>query len=383
MPISPANLADCHEAGEDVGMASLYRRGRVWWYAFVAYDDQRIARSARTGSRAVAKAIMEAEQHRHSLVRLGLVTPEQLEEATRRNTDPSELLPAWVAASNGDEGYRATRRAWVSEFLESQRVRSCGAFGTADLAQSVRRWDAAHASLSSTTRNARLSALRAFAAWLVAGNYTQRSLVGTVALVPAGARRIEHAALTPAECARLFAVPGRGLLYRFCVCTGLRGDEAARVLRSDLELGDRPLLRVRPETAKNKLGCTVPLLASLADALVAGVGMRHPSLPIFESLGEDYERSAVVARDLAGCGIKGANWRSFRRTFCTALEVAGVAEDARAKLRRDKGRGSTTLVRWTYSDAAQTTDPLRPEIAKLDRWLAGAFEGTKARTGIA
>lgn len=345
---------------EDQTMSSVYLRGRVFWCSYTGHDGKRRRETCGTRDRRAAQQTAARREHLHWLVREGLMPIEQL-RARDRGREPLDSIKLTAGRDNN-----------VAAFLAACSLSTASDFGSDGVVAALERWlrEQRDLGLVADTVNRKLWSVQRFGDWLWRNGYIATDATKRVRpiVVRGEARKIPHDALTPVQAEALFK-GDFGLFYRFRCWTGLRGSEAAKIERRDLNLGDSPTLTVRPEVAKNGYGCTVPIARPLA-ASIAAVGMTTGR--IFAEVPADRAKRTRLMREhieAAGFG-KEINGRSLRMAFVTWLEAAGVELGIRMKLRRDRGGESVRLTNITYSDPKQVMAILRDGIATLENWYA-------------
>lgn len=197
-------------------------------------------------------------------------------------------------------------------------------------------------------------------------------------------RRIVHRAFVPPEAVRLFGGEHE-LWYRFVMWTGCRGEEAVRVRCGDFSFSDRVAeLHVRAEVSKTGLQAWIVLAPGLAKCLRPVVRFRGPDDLLFPDISHrDETRLDWLRKDCKVAGIEleakhgVINCRSHRLTFSSWLEVAGIEEGLRGRLRRDVGDAAEQLVRWTYSDFAVVRPRYAEAMKCTEQWFAGELAKSK------
>jgi integrase len=192
-------------------------------------------------------------------------------------------------------------------------------------------------------------------------------------------RTLRRRALTPDEIARLLdaAPPGRALVYRMAITTGLRRGELAALRWGDLSLDDRKTVTVRQESAKNRREDTLPLQAGTAAALLAARGEAEDAERVFRSV----PNMTTFRKDLEAAGIAfetpegRVDFHALRVTFGTALARAGVHLVTAQNLMRhcDPKLTATIYTRLRLDDT-------RGAVAKIDLGSGSAAEPTMPPT---
>lgn len=369
-------------------MATVYRRGGIWWCAYRGWDGRRRVESTGVRDKRVARYIAGKRELRHALAAAGELDPIDLETADHGRKPPDEFLDRFL----GDLASAWVRRdheTILRDFFQVARVGIVAEFGNPMIVGKIHAYLATIRGVQVRRRNMHLRAIKRFGEWLYRRTFTRSNEAAKVELLPerADERKVPHRGFTPQEAAALLAAapPARERWYRFRLWTGLRGEEAIKLRRTDLAGDD---LQVRSEVAKNRLACRLPLCSNLQDfhgLRIGSIGGAHdPLFPEIPTRRE--ERRADLSEDLKAAGLseQQLNERSFRMTYCTWLEAAGVEIGVRMKLRRDTGRGSERLTNWTYSDWPQVRRLLAAAMDQTVRWhgeqlQAGARGGKRGR----
>lgn len=394
---------------EDVGVASVFTRPRspYWYIQFRDHQGNWVRQSSQI-RRAGAASKREAYFHglhlerEHARVRNGEVPIEEF-IARKKGQTPIDQARDEFLPEIRSKAQRAETAGVLKALIAHSRIELAAQFGTAAVTGKIDRFlrRSLDDGRSIEWVNKQLNAIRRFGDWLWRNGFIFSNETAKVAKMRGTSPRSKlHRAFTPAEAelltskqVNLFtmhlgnaeAVPElRRLFYLTRFWTGLRGSEAVKIERRDLDLSDEPTLHVRAEVAKNKLECTVPLARPIAAELAESIAMAHPQARVFAGIPTRRDgRRLLLAADLRAVGLADPqlNARSFRMTFSTWLEAAGVEAGARIKLRRDTGRGALKLVNWTYSDGRQTLQVLRRELAKLEAWHAAEL-APKGRAAV-
>ncbi len=169
------------------------------------------------------------------------------------------------------------------------------------------------------------------------------------------------------ELEKLFAVakPIRRLLYRLLAFSGLRRKEAQRLCWGDVHLDESPGLFLRPEATKARRADWLPILSILVPELRAARPENwKPDMLVFprgvadvDTLHRDMIKAGIPLNDKLG---RPAGIHTFRRTFITLLQKAGIHSRVIMQLARHK---SLRLTDWTYTDTTKL--PLQEGIETL------------------
>ena len=237
------------------------------------------------------------------------------------------------------------------------------------------------------TVNAFRANILAFCRWLVDFKYLGENPVRLIR--PMDPRdeesRRPSRALTPAECEDLLAAtpcPTRRCLYLLRLRTGLRVEEAARLLWSDLDLGkavlQMPGRRGGKLNTKNKLDAVLPLapdlcgdLAELQRDAFRNGKPAQPEDRVFDGV----VHADTFTRDLDAAGIEAeiggetASPKALRKTFCSMLLAAGVDPVDTLLLMRHRPPAGLGLTLGVYADQMALLDRKRAAIGGLMTWL--------------
>lgn len=236
-------------------------------------------------------------------------------------------------------------------------------------------------SLSAKTKNEYLGHAVAFFNWLVRNDRFTHNLLKSVTKLPTvGEETFKRRALTLEEFVRLVEKPSkRRLAYFLACCTGLRRGELQQLRWTDVDLSEtEPVIRLRPETTKNKKGGTIPLLPALAVLLrkeKARRGHHFSGLVLPDGI----PWAKTLAKDLVACGVTVNDERGYRvdfhalrHTFISLLAHAKVSELVRMKLARHSAWKQTD----GYTDSKSV--PLGDGIAMLAAALPSSLASLKS-----
>ncbi len=169
-----------------------------------------------------------------------------------------------------------------------------------------------------------------------------------------GYERLVRRAYTLNELRRLLDVSGaRRPIYLGAALTGLRFRELGQLRCGDLELsGAEPIVRLPASIQKTREYKVLPLATEVADAWRPLVQGRPPDarlfargMPSHHTLRRDLDAAGIERRDARGRSV---DFHSFRKTFTTFLQVAGVDRRVVMEVARHKDSRLTDLV---YTDA--------------------------------
>lgn len=194
------------------------------------------------------------------------------------------------------------------------------------------------------------------------------------------ARPAQERTLLAAEIEKLIAVAGPRrdhiLMYRL---TGMRRGELPKVQRADVDL-DRCMIRVRGKESAESTASTgkslrdrwIPMHPNVEVIVRHRMAVTPPWKPLFEPW-----LSGNCTRDLARfckrAGIPRCNFNDLRRSFCTELGLANVANSQVATL---MGHTTTRMVDEVYSRLGKHTEGMH----HITNLLASYGDAGKAAT---
>lgn len=349
-------------------MAKVYLRGGIWHASFMGHDGHRIRKSTGIRERKLAEQVASRWEMQHALVRAGVIDPRELGVAEHGGRRLIDLLPDWSKdLPNTVHGDQVV--AWVKEFVEKSRIATCREWNGVDAVARIEGWLGDCKDVRPETLLKKRAAVKRFGDFLVRRGMVRMNAAEMTRLPRAGGgTKVEHRSLSASEVALLGT---RRLFWEFMAWTGIRLQEAARLRRCDFDLGDRPSVTVPGEASKNGITATVPISRRLSDSLRSEIGMLAPASLVFDIPARKDTAAAMLLRDAEHCGIDraGLNVRSFRKTFVTWLRASGADGVDIIRLRRDKGRGSESLVAWNYTDDKVVDERLRRTLSLMEAWI--------------
>lgn len=217
------------------------------------------------------------------------------------------------------------------------------------------------------TANHYLDALRCFLEWMVGCGRSQSNPLARVQKAETrGHERVVRRAYTPEELRRLLEEAGpRAPIYLGAALTGLRYRELGQLRCGDVDVeGLEPRVRLAASIQKTREYKALPLAPAVASAwapLVAGrpasARLFAKGMPSHHTLRRDLERAGIARRDERGRTV---DFHSFRKTFTTFLQVAGVDRRVIMEVARHKDSRLTDLI---YTDAERLD--LRSAVGRL------------------
>jgi integrase len=391
-------------------VASVRRRGKLWYYRITNEHGKSVERKGSTNKREAERMGAEAETLANK-IRQGLLDQADLAARKEAGRPLVDHLDDWHASMIDRElnpnhtslmRYRASALAGLIGGVEAGKLhhRNMAVIERAAMWEEINdrlravqagilTRDAIQAALgkirkagaSAQTTNHYRSAIRAFCRWMVeSGRLRSNPVAGVKPYRADSDRRYERRPLEPEELARLVVraedgpdiegVPGtaRAWAYRIAATTGFRLEEVRSLTVESFRLdGPNPEAVLSGARTKNGKEARQPLPKSLVDPLrayLAGFGLTEQCFPIA------YYRMARAMRvDLAAAGIAHrtpegrVDFHSLRGTFVTQLVRAGVNIRVVQTLARHASP-TTTLqfyARATEADLRAAVESLNPE----------------------
>ncbi|WP_334319633.1 tyrosine-type recombinase/integrase [Termitidicoccus mucosus] len=232
------------------------------------------------------------------------------------------------------------------------------------------RWRSKQTMAAKTLREYQ-AALVAFLSWLVRLRRVAFNPLGTVDVVDTRGKKVhESRAFATDELRRLLAVaPQRRLVYLTLLYTGQRKKEIKALVWDDLRLdGDRPHVRLRGYTLKDRENRSLPLHPMLAAELRAAKpadakpgALVFGTMPKWDTLMSDLEKAGIAHADELGRVL---HFHAFRKTFQTLGVLHGVNQRAAQDF---LGHSDANLTANIYTEVPQ--DSYHDEIRKIP-WIA-------------
>ena len=204
------------------------------------------------------------------------------------------------------------------------------------------------------TANHYLDAVRSFLEWMVrCGRLSTNPLARVQKAETRGHERVVRRAYTHDELRRLLAVDeARSPIYLGAALTGLRYGELGRLCCGDLDLiGAQPMVRLPASIQKTPEYKALPLAPEVAQAWrpltegrPANAKLFAKGMPSHEVFNADLKKAGIPKRDERGRTV---DFHSFRKTFTTFLQVAGVDRRVVMEVARHK---DSRLTDFVYTD---------------------------------
>ncbi len=298
-------------------MASLRKRGSIWYFRYTDADGVKQSRKGCSDKRTTEELARAAESEA-AKVKAGLFDPK---EAAYRDHEVKPLadhladFQRSLLAKDGTPkhaqvtGYRVRR---VLDMAKVERISGLSLSKVTDALQAIRTEDG----FNQETINHYIRAVKAFSRWLWKDKRArEHNLAHLATSNPNGDRRYIRRPLTPEEAARVIEAaeqgpevmgmtgPDRAMLYMVALGTGFRAMRELRPLtpeRFNLD-ADPPTITVRAGYAKNGKEAVQPIAQSLADRLALWLAAKPPGRPVFDGM---TKRTAEMLRvDLEAAGV--------------------------------------------------------------------------------
>lgn len=311
-----------------VPAGSIYRRGRLWWFAWVGPDGKRRHSSLRTTSKSEAgnlarQLYLAGETQRHARER-GLRAYEKHIEGTGAigHIQAKARTVARFYAYSGACAAQEVTTAMVNAYLDRRRA------------------DGA----SAKTRTNERANLSDYCRWLVGEGELDHNPVAASQRPRPGpeerSRRQEIVHLTRSELAATLRLARREKMWPVIVAiyTGLRLSELRRLRWTDLgQSSDGPTVTVRGKTGVH----TIPMHRKLP-----GLFRKIPKVAevIFPGHSHKWWNDYLkpLRATIPKLGRKGGGWHDFRRTLASLLIQAGTRIEIVSKLLRHSNVATTS-----------------------------------------
>ena len=297
----------------------------------------------------------------------GLAIPEaEIKAATALVAPEVEKYLADLTGKRRTKDHVSNVKAHLKLLLEQ-----CGWKRIQDIkAASFTTWRASQGHRAPKTLNEFLGSARAFCSWLVAMEKLAVSPLDKIERSETrGQERRKRRVLSIEELTSLVAASkARGFVYAFAFYTGIRRNELANLLVTDLQKKEGNwMVTVRAAISKNRQSVLLPihhaLVPALEKQLAARTGLRllFASIPRCDTLREDLKRAGIAYKDAEG---RQADFHSLRHATSTHLGASHAAPRAQMSMMRHQ---DMKLTMGTYTDEAHISR--REAIEKLPNIL--------------
>jgi integrase len=405
-------------------MASLRKRGSVWYYRYVDSDGVKRSVKGCSDKRATEELARDAESQA-AKIRAGLVDAKDLARRDHQARPLSEHLTAWRDAmlnqghtpKHADQSADRVRRLIAVMFgarpdeidgktmsrprQEQARAVIGRLVAKAKLSDvATERVQAALATFRDSGRSAQTcnhyrACARAFARWAwKTGRLRENPLVGLTGYNAKEDRRHDRRTLSLDELTRLIEVaergpdfqamsgPARALCYRLAASTGLRYSEIASIRPASFAW-QFPCVTVSAAYTKNGEPATLPFPSDLAADMRRYVATLAADSPVFrlpakgaEMLRADLEAAGIPYMDASGLFF---DFHSLRCQTATLADAAGVSPRVVQRLMRHSSlelTGRYTKPRAVDIEAAASMLPsLKPTGNRSEGLAATGTDG--------
>jgi integrase len=394
-------------------MASLRKRGKVWYYRFTDADGVKVERKGCADKRAT-EGMAHAAETEAARLKEGLIDPKDIARKRHEAAPIASHLDDWqsnILAKGGTEKYADLSHGRAARLVAVLKGASLAEVDAAGLTVEKRRQ--AEECLSRRLRTARLSDLTAVAVQAILADLrTQGVALGTInhyrSAIRAFSRwawkdgrlkedalavvsgynakedpRHDRRTVSVEELRRLVRVaaegppyqqmsgPLRALCYRLAVATGLRFSEIGTILPESFAGldGDQPTVTVGAAYTKNRKPATLPISADVAEDIRVLLASVDPGEPVFplpsrgaDMLKVDLQAAEIPYRDAGGLVF---DFHSLRCQCATIADLSGVTPRVVQKLMRHSTlelTGKYTRPRMHDIEGAASSMPtLRPQ----------------------
>jgi integrase len=334
-------------------MASLRKRGRVWYFSFINHDGRPTERKG-CSDRTVTLELARAAASGAARVKAGQLDPRELARIAHSSHPLSDhfteyrasLIAKGTTHKHADLAAQRARR--VASVAGIDRLTDLDAERVQGALKALR-----DEGLSLQTVNHHRTAIRAFSRWCWKGGRTRNdTLAGVTGFNVKEDRRHDRRTIGIDELRGLIEAthsappwrkmtgPARALCYRLAVGTGLRYAEIASITPESFDWKGNPVtVTVAAGYTKNGEPATLPLPSDLADDLQAHVATLPPGRPVFplapdcgaKMLRPDLARAGIPYVDAGGLVF---DFHALRCQCATLADAAGVTPRVVQRLMR-------------------------------------------------
>lgn len=390
-------------------MASLRKRGKVWYYRFTDADGVKRERKGTTDKR-VTDELARAAENQAAKVKAGVIDPRELAYATheaRPLANHLEDFRRYVADKGSDPksaNVTARRAQVVLELAKAKRISQISLSKTLDALATLRRPPSEGGDgkgLATETVNHYVRSVKQFSRWLWKDRRARDHALAHLATTSSDAdRRIVRRALTHEEAARLVQTtasmrdvlgmsgPDRAIAYAVALGTGYRSEEIRSLTPESFHLDSTPpTVNLAASETKNGKEAVQPITASLATQLRAWLATRPVGKPLLPL----HKRTADMIRvDLEQAGIPYetpdgvVDFHALRATYISHV----VSSGASVKTAQTLARHSTPILtigiyaKASANDLASAIGGL-PDLSPISEHLAHPLPTGEGASGSA
>jgi integrase len=279
-------------------MASLRKRGRVWYFKFIDGDGRPVERKGCPDRRATEEMARAAESEA-AKIRAGLTDPRELAHRQHEARPLSEHVRDWHAflvGKGSTQQHADLSRNRVNRLIDLARAKRLPDLSPSRVQAALKAIRDEGVSLRSVHHYTR--AVKGFSRWLWRdGRAREDTLAHLTSPNPDPDRWHVRRALSADELAKLIRAaevgpvvlkttgPDRAALYRVAALTGFRANELRSLTPESFDLaGDPPTVTVRAAYSKHRRDDVQPIPPDLAEALRPWVASKAPGRPVFGDL---------------------------------------------------------------------------------------------------
>jgi site-specific recombinase XerC len=323
-------------------MASLRKRGRVWYFRFVDVDGKKRERKGCSDRRATEQMAAAAEA-KVAKIREGLIDARDLNCAghgARPLGDHLQVFVDTMEAAGRNSQHIAQTRLYITRIIELSHARRIADLTPSAVMQAL--GTLRSRGFSARSLNAHTTAIKAFSRWLWRdGRVREHTLAHLATSNPESDRRRVRRALGPEEAARLVSSAEQGpevmgmsgrdraMLYTVAMQTGFRRKELRSLDPASFRLDvEPPLIVCEAVETKNGHRAEQPISKTLADLLRPWLAGLPPGRPAFampvrvaDMLSVDLERAGIPKSTPSGT----VDLHSLRVTYISNLVSSGAS----------------------------------------------------------
>jgi integrase len=327
-------------------MASVRKRGKVWYYRYTDSDGVKQERRG-CGDKRETEAMAGAAEVEASQIRAGLLDPKAVAYGSHETTPLATHLDDWHAFLIGKEStpkHAGLCRVRVARLIDLGRIRRISDLSPSRVQaalKAVRDGDKKTDGLSLRSLHHYTRVVKGFSRWLWRdGRAREDTLAHLTSPNPDADRRHERRALTLEEMTRLIQTaetgpvvltlpgPDRAALYRVALGTGFRAAELGSLFPESFHLDDdTPTIVVAAAYSKRRRDDVQPIRRDLADALRQWLASKAPGVPVFRI--DSHHTAHLIRADLKAAGIpymdasgRVADFHALRHSYITSLAMS-------------------------------------------------------------
>jgi len=329
-------------------MASLRKRGKVWYYRWVDGDGVKREAAGCSDRRATEEMARTAEAEA-AKIRSGTIDPRDLAYAAHERRTLADHLADFrksledKGSSTKHASVTANRAGRVLTLAKARRIADLSPSKTLDALATLRRpVGSGGEGLSIETVNHHVRAVKSFSRWLWKDKRAREHALAHLATSnPESDRRRKRRVLTPDEAGRLILAtsasrdlmgmsgPDRAMAYLIALGTGFRSEEIRSLTPEAFDLAAQPpTATVSSAYTKNGKEAVQPLPPALADRLRPWLPTREAGRPVLplpdrtaEMLRVDLEAAGIAYETPAGV----VDFHALRGSYISHVVSSGAS----------------------------------------------------------